>query len=460
MQTPDLPDPWDGPKKYAEDFYDGGDMPATAVEDADPHTLPAEVDPAEELPVDEPVQTPDLSDPWEGPRNFAEDFYAGGDALPNPADGATPSHLTPKDEGGLFIPGISNGLEAKADVANAPPPGPFDIDDLYADADEAALEAHAADAQDEDGSSDERSPSPPSATLRTHVDWNWPPAFPGRVATRPGHIEGLDREVFDISDDEEDELAPSPEPATDYLELAAEQPPVPIQAVEAQPEPAEDKPQLPELDTANGKHLHSWSRVQHVSVVTDASTLYSEFDEIYDMNAAGAPFTLQSSFEPISPPGLDFGDLPVFTGAFGSAQMEEIHALDSAEAPPALEIPAAPVPLDISAIVAAGSSLAQDEVPAVSSDPAWNSMGLEDVAGEDELQSPGAVEPDAIVVEAEDDDDIRSSVPPEDNIDVFSVHDPIEVFVTTEYFVEEVSTGGRGTQVRSLLCPCLPSLTP
>lgn len=460
MQTPDLPDPWDGPKKYAEDFYDGGDMPTTAVEDADPHTLPAEVDTAEELPVDEPVQTPDLSDPWEGPRNFAEDFYAGGDALPNPADGATPSHLTPKDEGGLFIPGISNGLEAKADVANTPPPGPFDIDDLYADADEAALEAHATDGQDEDGSSDERSPSPPSATLRTHVDWNWPPAFPGRVATRPGHIEGLDREVFDISDDEEDELAPSPEPASDYLELAAEQPPVSIQAVEAQPEPAEDKPQLPELDTANGKHLHSWSRVQHVSVVTDASTLYSEFDEIYDMNAAGAPFTLQSSFEPISPPGLDFGDLPVFAGAFGSTQLEEINALDAAEAPPALEIPAAPIPLDISAIVAAEGSLAQDEVPTATSDPARNSVGLEDVAGEDELQLPAPAEPDAIVVEAEDDDDIRSSAPSEDNIDIFSVHDPIEVFVTTEYFVEEVSTGGRGTEVRPLLCPCLPSLSP
>ncbi len=177
------------------------------------------------------------------------------------------------------------------------------------------------------------------------------------------------------------------------------------------------------------------------------------------MNAAGAPFTLQSSFEPISPPGLDFGDLPVFAGAFGPAQMEEINALDAAEAPPALELPVPPVALAIPAIDVTESLAAQDEVPPATSDLGRNSVGLEEVADEDELQSPVAAEPDSIIVEAEDDDDIRSSAPPEDNIDIFSVHDPIEVFVTTEYFVEEASTGGRGTEVRPLLCLCLPSLT-
>jgi hypothetical protein len=34
----------------------------------------------------------ELTDPWDGPRTFAEDYYSGGDRL---APGLTPNHLTP-----------------------------------------------------------------------------------------------------------------------------------------------------------------------------------------------------------------------------------------------------------------------------------------------------------------------------------------------------------------------------
>ena len=155
--------------------------------------------------MDEAAQTPDLPDPWEGPRTFAEDFYAGGDALPT--DGVTPSHLTPKDEGPVFIPGVTDYSDtherSDAEVAHRES---ADVDSHKA-ADAVAPEAPVDVAQeDEDDLSDaERSPSPPSATLRTHVDWNWPPAFPGRIATGPGHIASSEREVFEISDDDEDE---------------------------------------------------------------------------------------------------------------------------------------------------------------------------------------------------------------------------------------------------------------
>ncbi|EMD33122.1 hypothetical protein CERSUDRAFT_98728 [Gelatoporia subvermispora B] len=39
----DLSDPWDGPRTFAEDYYSGGDIPESSVRDADPHILPSEV---------------------------------------------------------------------------------------------------------------------------------------------------------------------------------------------------------------------------------------------------------------------------------------------------------------------------------------------------------------------------------------------------------------------------------
>ncbi|KAI0034701.1 hypothetical protein K488DRAFT_68976 [Vararia minispora EC-137] len=36
--------------------------------------------------------SPEIPDPWDGPRNYAEDFYSGGDRF----EGSTPNHLTPR----------------------------------------------------------------------------------------------------------------------------------------------------------------------------------------------------------------------------------------------------------------------------------------------------------------------------------------------------------------------------
>lgn len=162
-----------------------------------------------ELPVEEAPRTPDLPDPWEGPRTFAEDFYAGGDALPTQSEGITPSHLTPKDEGPVFIPGVTDYSEARDQRDAKEETADNDTHDAVDVAAPAAsvgvVKDDADEAEEADLSDAERSPSPPSATLRTHVDWNWPPAFPGRIATGPGHIVDSEREVFEISDDDDDD---------------------------------------------------------------------------------------------------------------------------------------------------------------------------------------------------------------------------------------------------------------
>ncbi|KAJ2967295.1 hypothetical protein NUW54_g13543 [Trametes sanguinea] len=40
----DIDDPWRGPATYAEDFYSGGDLPASSAKHGDPHVLPNEGD--------------------------------------------------------------------------------------------------------------------------------------------------------------------------------------------------------------------------------------------------------------------------------------------------------------------------------------------------------------------------------------------------------------------------------
>ncbi len=47
----DIQDPWRGPRVFAEDFYSGGDVPATALEGGDPHILPGEEDTEGAFPV-------------------------------------------------------------------------------------------------------------------------------------------------------------------------------------------------------------------------------------------------------------------------------------------------------------------------------------------------------------------------------------------------------------------------
>lgn len=40
----------------------------------------------------------EIPDPWEGPRTYAEDFYAGGDIRPSPGKQKDASHLGPEDD--------------------------------------------------------------------------------------------------------------------------------------------------------------------------------------------------------------------------------------------------------------------------------------------------------------------------------------------------------------------------
>ena len=130
---------------------------------------------------------------------YAEDFYSGGDTFLGPSQGATPSHLTPRDDGELYIPGITPTSE------EATPAEVIDVDDFlvedgkqipvpakqdHADTHEAAefTEVQKVDEGDgpcaeERGPEGEASPSPPSPILSNNVNWNWLPAFPGRRAT-------------------------------------------------------------------------------------------------------------------------------------------------------------------------------------------------------------------------------------------------------------------------------------
>ena len=119
-----------------------------------------------------------------------------------------------------------------------------------------------------------RSPSPPSPTLRTQVDWNWPPAFPGRIATGPGHLADAQDGIVEISDDEEDDVTP--------------------------PDVGQ-----PELTVRDGIAVDDIP----FGTTSDASPTSMPFslgfDELYDMDSASHPYT----FEPVASVA-DFGDLP------------------------------------------------------------------------------------------------------------------------------------------------------
>ncbi|TFK23178.1 hypothetical protein FA15DRAFT_670792 [Coprinopsis marcescibilis] len=79
----DVSDPWSGPHIYAEDFYAGGDAPIVKGRDFVPELLEDAAaesnlfvrDTSIHEETDHPVELPDV---WEGPRSYAEDFYSGG----------------------------------------------------------------------------------------------------------------------------------------------------------------------------------------------------------------------------------------------------------------------------------------------------------------------------------------------------------------------------------------------
>ncbi|CAL1711329.1 unnamed protein product [Somion occarium] len=103
----EIPDAWQGPSTYAEDFYSGGDLPPNASQVGSIHLLPTEADAVD---LEEEIEGPDeeneefsprqprdveIPDAWDGPRTYAEDFYAGGELRDDPSK-LTPFHLTPQ----------------------------------------------------------------------------------------------------------------------------------------------------------------------------------------------------------------------------------------------------------------------------------------------------------------------------------------------------------------------------
>ncbi|TFY57401.1 hypothetical protein EVJ58_g7036, partial [Rhodofomes roseus] len=263
----DLPDPWAGPSIYAEDFYSGGDFPLERGDAANPHVLPAEDEDdivevsgptGEDQGVDsrgvsiaaEDAHEVQLPDPWSGPRLYAEDYYSGGDIRESDLRTRlpSPSHLMPtENELAEFLTPDVGTPETPA-LQAVEPDGDREaehskafMDELYADLVDEDLEhmAHGAEVgpsaegeagdrpdSPELGSTD--SPSPPK--FMSHVDWNWPPAFPdGRMATRPGHLQSPElqddsAEIVEISDDEAESHAT---PAAVHAELTEERPDVP-----------------------------------------------------------------------------------------------------------------------------------------------------------------------------------------------------------------------------------------
>ncbi|EJF57562.1 hypothetical protein DICSQDRAFT_157273 [Dichomitus squalens LYAD-421 SS1] len=379
----DIQDPWQGPSIYAEDFYSNGDMPSDAIEHGgNPHLLPTEEEPNEL--VADIALTPEIRDPWEGPRTYAEDLYAGGDVLPNPADGVTPSHLTPRDDGEVYIPGISSVRPS----APRSPGQQQDVVDLDAEQcapspqvalvtervqDETEPESTAQDAQ-EPVDETPRSPSPPS--LNKHVNWNWPPAFPGRVASGAGHLTEVDDGIVEISDDEdEDDMAPPD---------ASQAEPNVREAISAEQIPfgsASDGPGSPSMPFSLG------------------------FEELYDMDAGAASY---SAFEPVAS-AADFGDLP--------PSREERHEGDTLgeEAPPG------------SLNSTTGVTGTEEHVLASEERPA---------------SAPGQ----PFVEEVEDMEGSLPKRSATEELDVVSLPgDDIDVS-TRDYLIEEVSTEGRRTE--------------
>ncbi|KAG1772139.1 hypothetical protein EDD22DRAFT_947678 [Suillus occidentalis] len=191
----------------------------------------------------QPSLSLELPDPWRGPRTYAEDFYAGGDFnAQDQLDGVSPSNLTPvhdahvdtffsniaQDDGPssgvlkteLVVVNVDVTDEALPD-SSPPPSSPVEVrsnrshvddyqlsnvrgihgeheepenilDHLYRDVDGLAQDEQQmifASSFDEFDSVSMSSPQAYSKPTE-HLDWNWPPAFPrGKFASRAGHLE-------------------------------------------------------------------------------------------------------------------------------------------------------------------------------------------------------------------------------------------------------------------------------
>ncbi|RPD53445.1 hypothetical protein L226DRAFT_617399 [Lentinus tigrinus ALCF2SS1-7] len=376
----DIQDPWSGPRTFAEDLYTGGDVPASALEHGNPDVFPTEED-LDELIVGESAQPPEIPDPWEGPRTYAEDFYSGGDVLPETLENATPSHLTPREDK-LYIPGITSPIEEPSQPTVGKPSHPAvdtgDLvdDDLYADIEGPPIEYGSTNVENAPTNTATDIPgSPPPTHLTRHVDWNWPPAFPGKVATGPGHLDGEQSEIIAISDDEDDEASPG------------------------------------------GPSTEAPAALEGGSI--DEQTAFVEYTDfgLCDMGPPGSD--VQGAFEPVSTTELDFGDLPPSRGDFQDASS---------------------VPHDVGEDLLA-SAVDEGAAEFLEYPDEDEDTAAEDAKKSSEVGGD-APEP-SVIVEEVDEDELATA--PAAEIDVVSVSgDGVEVY-SGKYFVEEVATEGRRT---------------
>ncbi|KAG2159131.1 uncharacterized protein EDB93DRAFT_446039 [Suillus bovinus] len=186
--SPELPDPWQGTRTYAEDFYTGGDFNVqdqlndvspsslTPVHDAHVHTFISNIvqndGPPSGLPRTEPavvnVDTdevlPDSSPPPSSPVDVRSSLSHVGDYQFSNVRGTHGEHEDPENI----------------------------LDHLYRDAESLSQDEHQmgfASSFDEFHSGS-MSASQAYSKPTEHLDWNWPPAFPrGKFASRAGHLE-------------------------------------------------------------------------------------------------------------------------------------------------------------------------------------------------------------------------------------------------------------------------------
>ncbi|KAH9941937.1 hypothetical protein B0H21DRAFT_543599 [Amylocystis lapponica] len=476
----DLSDPWDGPNTFAEDFYSGGDVQTVAV--SNPHILPAEeeeeiidVDADEDVIRAPPVELPD---PWDGPRRLAEDFYAEGELRDSDIRNRqlSPSHLTPREDKidqflGPAYPSDQPELAA-APVASRGVDEEDTLEDLYADlADGPPLY---------DGQyALETTPSPPQSpqhaapTLVSHVDWNWPPAFNnGRSANRPGHLESEDpsmsmHEVYEISDDEDDEGVVVPLGTSDLD--------VPTDFVGGEDTEQLSPEQFYALFDTPAEKAEEVSLTQHAPLASEATAAEmvqqaSTGDFYSDLDALLASDDIPSGVLPGAPaPGeLDYADIFVqplgFTGLpdYIPVQGEPVQQTDADSLPVAGPVDFAPA-VDVE--VSENDSV-QDQEPLPSpysvQDNLYGAAPISDVtAGADEshgivieelddeqnLPEAEAVERDelspGIVIEDVDEQD---AVKPEDAGDsIASGVDEVDI-AAMEYNVTEPHTEGQRTE--------------
>lgn len=142
-----MPDEWEGPRTYAEDFYAGGDLPVGSNVGSNAHLLPSELERVQAVevvdeeenegailsvhndliltsfflctldfpPRKDSEQPADIVDPWSAPKMYAEDLYTGGE-IQGDISSLSPSHLTPA----MSTPqGDSSNTPLTADEAQA-----------------------------------------------------------------------------------------------------------------------------------------------------------------------------------------------------------------------------------------------------------------------------------------------------------------------------------------------------